>query len=97
MKISLVGGSGRTGRGTQPIEFKIEALRLIVKEGLSAKDAIARAASQFEIDLAGKSSYDQHAGSHKHRYTKEVYNASQSDPRVKELCDEAGLQFNVEE
>lgn len=94
MKVTLVGGNGRTGRGTHPVEFKIEALRLIVKESLSAKDAIARAAEQFEIEL--KPSYSTHAGSHKWRFTNEVGRLAKEDPTVAELCEEAGLQFNYE-
>lgn len=96
MKISLVGGTGRRGRGTQPIEFKVEVLYLITKKGLSAKDAIASAASQFGVDIAGKSSYTEHAGSHKNRYIKEVYNACQRDPAVDQLCKEKRLEFRVD-
>lgn len=96
-KISLVGGSGRRGRGSQPIEFKIEALRLICKEGLSAKEAISRAADEHGVDLEGKSSYENHPGSHKHRYVKEVHAAQETDESVRLLCEEAGLEFQVQE
>lgn len=94
MTVKLVGGNnGR--RGTLPIEFKIEVLRLVSKENLSAKDAIARAAADFELEL--KPSYTTAAGSHKYRFTKEVGQLARTDETVAELCDAAGLEFRYEE